>query len=310
MTSRSGVVTAALVLVAAGCSPDRAAQSEDAPSAATPSTSAASPEEPRSSGVARRLAELEDESGARLGVYALDTGTGTAISHRAGERFAYASTIKALAAGAVLEDLNARGLARRVRFGAEELVEHSPVTGLNVEEGMTVREVIDAAITVGDNTAGNLLFDLVGGPAALDAALEKDAGDDVTEVVRLEPDLNSAVPGDDRDTTTPEALATTLGAYVLGDVLPGADRRLLERTLQRSTTGDTLIRAGVPAGWRVGDKTGSAAYGTRNDVAVIRPPGRAPILLAVLTTHDDAGADTDDDLVAAATRIVVSGLPT
>ena len=175
---------------------------------------------------------------------------------------------------------------------------------------MTVREVIDAAITVGDNTAGNLLFDLVGGPAALDAALEKDAGDDVTEVVRLEPDLNSAVPGDDRDTTTPEALATTLGAYVLGDVLPGADRRLLERTLQRSTTGDTLIRAGVPAGWRVGDKTGSAAYGTRNDVAVIRPPGRAPILLAVLTTHDDAGADTDDDLVAAATRIVVSGLPT
>lgn len=182
------------------------------------------------------------------------------------------------------------------------------MTELHVEDGLSVRQVIDAAITVSDNTAGNLLFDLLGGPGALDDALVADVGDETTEVVRREPYLNTAVPGDPRDTTTPRALATSLGSYVLDDVLPTGDRRLLERTLRRTETGDALIRAGVPERWRVGDKTGSAVCGTRNDVAVVRPPGREPILLAVLTTHDTADAATDDALVAEATRVVVDAL--
>jgi len=255
-----------------------------------------------------RFAQLESEHQARLGVHAVDTGTGVEVSFRGDERFAYASTIKALAAGAVLDDLGPNDLSRRLFFTEEELVDYSPVTELHVEDGLSIREVIDAAITVSDNTAGNLLFDLLGGPPALDAALLEDAGDDVTEVVRREPDLNTADPGDSRDTTTPAALAETLGAYVLGDVLPRADRRLLDRVLRRTTTGDALIRAGVPRGWQVGNKTGSASYGTRNDVAVLRAPGRAPILLAVMTTHDEEDAATDDTLVAAATRIVVDEL--
>lgn len=255
-----------------------------------------------------RLAQLESEHRARIGVHAVDTGTGLEVSYRGDERFAYASTIKALAAGAVLDDLGPGDLSQRLFFTEEELVDYSPVTELHVEDGLSVREVIDAAITVSDNTAGNLLFDLVGGPPALDAALLEDAGDDVTEVVRREPDLNTAVPGDSRDTTTPAALAETLGAYVLGDVLPRSDRRLLDRALRRTSTGDALIRAGVPRGWQVGNKTGSASYGTRNDVAVLRPPGRAPILLAIMTTHDEEDAATDDALVAAATRIVVEAL--
>lgn len=260
------------------------------------------------SDVVDHLADLESERGARLGVYALDIETGTEVSYRGEERFAYASTIKALAAGAVLENLSRRELSQRVFFTEEELIEYSPVAELHVDDGMTVRAIIDAAITVSDNTAGNLLFDLLGGPTALDAALIEDTGDEFTEVVRREPDLNTAVPGDVRDTTSPAALAESLGAYVLGNVLPRADRRLLDHSLRGTSTGDALIRAGVPQSWRVGDKTGSASYGTRNDVAVIRPPGRAPILLAILTTHDTADAATDDDLVAAATRIVVDEL--
>ena len=254
------------------------------------------------------LAALEETHQARLGVFGFDTGTGVQVSYRADERFPYASTIKALAAGAVLEDLTNRELARRVHYAEADLVEHSPVTELHVEDGLTVRQLIDAAITVSDNTAANLLFDLLGGPAALDAALAEDTGDEVTQVVRREPDLNTAVPGDPRDTTTPAALATTLGAYVLGDVLPTSDRQLLDQALRRNTTGGALIRAGVPEDWRVGDKTGSAAYGTRNDVAVLRPPGRAPIVLAILTTHDDASASTDDRLVAEAAKVVVNQL--
>ena len=308
MTSRTATLTSALVLLlgtaGAACAEQQPTTTSTAPAASAPTASTS----PATSDVTSRLARLEQERDARVGVYALDTGTGREVAYRAGERFAYASTIKALAAGAVLSDLSTAELSQRLRWTEADLVEYSPVTELHVEDGLTVRQVIDAAITVSDNTAGNLLFDVVGGPAALDAALVEDVGDATTEVVRREPELNTAVPGDPRDTTTPEALATALGEYVLGDALPRADRRLLENTLRRTETGDALIRAGVPEGWRVGDKTGSAAYGTRNDVAILRPPGRAPILLAVLTTHDDAGAATDDALVAAATRVAVRAL--
>lgn len=319
-TRRPSVVVAGLATAAAVALPAAACATGDATSPSAASSSVASPAtSPASSPAASapvvepsaaraRFAALEQERDARLGVYAVDTGTGRSVAYRGGERFAYASTIKALAAGAVLDDLSRRELGERVRWTEADLVEYSPVTELHVEDGLTVRQVIDAAITVSDNTAGNLLFDLVGGPAALDAALADDVGDRTTEVVRREPDLNTAVPGDPRDTTTPRALATSLGRYVLGGVLPRADRRLLETTMRRTETGDALVRAGVPPTWRVADKTGSAGYGTRNDVAVVRPPGGAPILVAVMTTHDQEDAATDDALVAEATRLVVDAL--
>jgi beta-lactamase class A len=310
------VAVAALTLAAAGCSgEDAPAPSVASPRSSAPATSAppsAAPTRPvPDAELARAFADLESRTGARLGVYALDTGTGTEVTHRSDERFPYASTIKALAAAAVLADLEEGGdggLDSTVRYGADELVEYSPVTELHVTDGLSLREVIDAAVTVSDNTAGNLLLDRLGGPEALDAALVADVGDDVTAVVRREPDLNTAVPGDPRDTSTPRALASALGAYVLGDALTPAHARLLERTMRRTSTGDALVRAGVPSRWRVADKTGTASYGTRNDVAIVRPPGRDPIVLAVLTTHDDEDTAPDDDLVAAATRIVVDGV--
>ena len=170
-----------------------------------------------------------------------------------------------------------------------------------------MREVIDAAVTQSDNTAGNLFIGLAGGPRGLDLRLAR-IGDEVISVDRREPALNSAVPGDTRDTTTPEALATTLGELVLGDALPAADRRLLLRTLRRSTTGAGLVRAAVPDGWVVGDKTGTSAYGGRNDVAVVHPPGREPLLVAVMTTHASPDAEPDDALVATAARVALRAL--
>lgn len=260
-----------------------------------------------SSDVTARLAALERAADARLGVYAVDTGTGRAVAYRADERFAYASTIKALAAGAVLRRLDARDLDRRLTWTADEVVANSPVTSQHVADGLTVREVIAAAIEVSDNTAGNELFELLGGPAGVERSLRA-LGDRTTSVDRIEPDLNSAVPGDPRDSTTPRALVGSFGRYVVGSALPPSDRRLLLRSLHRASTGLTLIRAQFPAGWRVGDKTGSASYGTRNDLAVVRPPGRAPILVAVLTTHDDPRAATDDALVAATAKVVAERL--
>lgn len=251
-----------------------------------------------------KLAALEQRRDARLGLMAIDTGTGRRIGYRAGERFALASTVKVPLAAVVLDTLSVQDLEKRLFWTEADLVEYSPVTELFIEDGMTVRQLIDAAMTFSDNTATNLLFDLVGGPGVVEDRLEE-AGDTVTSVDRIEPELNDWRPGEVRDTSTPRALARTVRELTLGELLSSPDRRLLNDELGDNLTGARLIRAGVPASWRVGDKTGSASYGTRNNVAVVHPQGRAPWIVVVMTSHDEADADTDDELVAQATRIIV-----
>lgn len=155
-----------------------------------------------------------------------------------------------------------------VRYTAAHLVDFSPVTGQHVDDGLTLRELADAAVRVSDNTTANLLSAEIGGPAGLEAAL-KGFGDDVTRVDRVEPVLNSAVPGDPRDTSTPAAMAATLRALAVDDALEPGDRAQLVEWLRGNTTGDHVILAGVPEGWVVGDKTGTASFGTRNDLAVL-----------------------------------------
>lgn len=312
------VAVALLVLTASGCaSPDDAA----------PGSSSASPTGPAGSGGARggstpdanseppaetvvdvpALADLEASFDARLGVVAVDTGSGRRVEHRADERFAYASTVKALLAAAVLDSTTDEELDEVIPFTSSDLVTYSPVTENRVGEGMTRRELADAAVRFSDNTAANLLLEDLGGPEALARALRA-VGDDVTLPARTEPDLNEAVPGDDRDTSTPRALAASLRAFAVDEALSATDRQVLNGWLQGNTTGDELIRAGVPAGWLVGDKTGSGGYGTRNDIAVITPPGRSPIVLAVLSDKGEVDAESDAALIAAATRATLEAL--
>ncbi|MGC5530625.1 class A beta-lactamase [Streptomyces sp. SR-10] len=256
----------------------------------------------------RAFAALEEEYAARLGVYAVDTGTGRTVAHRDGERFAYASTFKALAAGAVLRRYGLGGLERVVTYRREDLVDHSPVTEKHVATGMSLGDLCDAAVRFSDNTAGNLLFDAVGGPRKLQAVLAE-LGDDVTRMERRETELNEWTPGATRDTSTPRALAEDLRAFVLGDALAKPERARLAQWLTANTTGGGLIRAGVPKGWTVGDKTGAGStYGTRNDIAVVWPPDAAPLVLAVLSNRTDADADYDNTLIAKATSAAVAAL--
>lgn len=296
--------TAALTLVPlAACSgSDRPTASP--PSSSPPSSAAAASPAPS---VAPDLARLEAEFDARLGVYAVDTGTGRTVEHRADERFAYASTFKALAAGAVLDATSTAELDQVVRYTRGDLVTHSPITERHVETGMTLRELCDAAVRYSDNSAANLMLKRLGGPDGFERAL-RDLGDRVTDPERTETELNEAAPGDQRDTSTPRAMATDLRAYVLGDALSAEDRAVLTGWLKGNTTGDKLIRAGVPAGWQVGDKTGSGGYGTRNDIAVVWPPDGAPIVLAVLSRRTEKDAEYDDNLVAQAAKVTVEAL--
>lgn len=248
---------------------------------------------------------LEAQFGARLGVFALDTGSGRTVEHRADERFAFCSTFKALEAGALL----ARGvdLDRRVTYTSADILPNSPVTEKHVADGMTIRELMDAAVRYSDNAAANLLFAELGGPPGLLRDLRA-LGDQVTSVDRIETDLSEAAPGDTRDTTTPRAIAGNLRKYVLGDVLDPDDRDLLTGLLRTNKTGDTVIRAGVPAGWVVGDKTGTGGYGTRNDIAVLWPPDRAPIVIAVMSSKSEKDAEADDRLIAQAAQVTVAAL--
>ncbi|MFW6640869.1 class A beta-lactamase [Nocardiopsis algeriensis] len=253
------------------------------------------------------FAALEEEFDARLGVYAVDTGTGEEVAHRADERFNYASTHKALSAGVALRQNSPEELEEVVSYSSEDLVEYSPITEENVATGMTLRELLDASVRYSDNTAGNLVLEEIGGPEGFEDALEE-IGDDVTDPERWETELNEAVPGDERDTSTPRAMVGSLRAFTLGDALPEDRQEILNDLLVRNTTGDALIRAGVPEDWTVGDKTGSAGYGTRNDVAVLWPDEGDPIVLAVMSSRDEADAEHDDALVARAAEAVVDAL--
>ncbi|WP_432096422.1 class A beta-lactamase [Streptomyces sp. bgisy100] len=257
---------------------------------------------------AAEFKKLERKFDARLGVYAVDTGTGREVTHRDGERFAYASTFKALAAGAVLRKYSPSGMDRVVKYSKDDLVDYSPVTEKHVGTGMTLTELCDAAVRYSDNTAGNLLFDAVGGPKGLQAALRK-AGDDVTRMERRETELNDWTPGDTRDTSTPRALAQDLRAYVLGDLLDKSDRAQLTKWLRTNTTGGELIRAGMPEGWVVGDKTGAGStYGARNDIAVVWRPDGAPIVVAITSNRHAKDADYDNALIAQAAEVVADKL--
>jgi len=255
----------------------------------------------------QQLGQLEKEYDARLGIYAIDTGTGRTVSYRPDERFAYTSTFKPLAAGALLLKKPLDELDKVITFKKEDLVTYSPVTEKHVEKGMTLREISDAAIRYSDNTAGNLLLKELGGPGGLEKVLQE-IGDPITKPERYETDLNEAVPGDIRDTSTPKALATTLKAFAVDGVLPAEKQEVLVDWLKRNTTGDELIRAAVPEGWAVGDKTGAGSYGTRNDIAIIWPPNQAPIVMAVLSSRTEQDASYDNALIAKAAKVVLDSL--
>lgn len=252
-----------------------------------------------------RLAALESAAGGRLGVAALNTASGARISHRASERFALCSTFKVLAASAILQRSAAESglLQRRIAYTKDELVAYSPVTGKHAGEGMTVSELCAAALQYSDNTAANLLMKILGGPAAV-TAFARSIGDDAFRLDRWETELNTAIPGDPRDTSTPAAMSRSLQRLALGDALGAAERGRLVAWMRGNTTGATRIRAGVPADWQVADKTGSGDYGAANDIAVAWPPGKPPVVMAIYFTQGDKDAAYRNDVLATAARIV------
>ena len=248
----------------------------------------------------RQLADIEKASGGRLGVCILDTGSGLRAGHRADERFPMCSTFKFLAAAAVLHrvDQGKERLDRRIVVGPRDLIPHAPLTGTHVGgDGLSMAELCEAAVTLSDNPAANLMLASFGGPAGLTRYL-RGLGDTQTRLDRNEPALNESLPGDPRDTTTPAAMLGTMQKILLGDALLPDSRTRLQAWLDACQTGAKRLRAGVPADWVVGDKTGSGSRGSTCDIAIFRPPRRAPILVTAYLTGTQASMETRDAALA------------
>ncbi len=287
MLSRRALVTGVSVILVSAALPEHSALSE-------------SPADKLS----RAFAAIEARTG-RLGVAVYDTGTGLKAAHRGDERFPLCSTFKWLAAAAILSrvDQGKEKLDRQVQIRADEIVTYSPAVEKHVGQTMTVAEICEAAITLSDNTAGNLMLNALGGPDGV-TAYARELDDEVTRLDRTEPDLNEATPGDPRDTTTPSAMTANLDAVLVGDALSPESRNRLTGWLIGNKTGGARLRAGLPQDWRVGDKTGTCNARTANDVGIAWPPNGKPVLIAVYLAESDVSGDQQNAAIAEVARAV------
>jgi len=260
--------------------------------------------------LARVVEDASERLSARIGVAVIDTETGKRWSARGEQRFPTNSTFKAFLCAALLNrgDKGTADPDREVTIRHSDIVSYSPVTEKRVGGApVSLRELCAITVTVSDNAAANLVLKEIGGPEGLTAYL-RGIGDDVTRADRWEPDSNTGTPGDDRDTTSPTAAAETLQKLVLGDALSVETRRELTDWLIGNKVGDATLRAGLPKDWRIADKTGAGANGSRSNIAVIWPEGREPVVIAVYITATQASFDDRNRTIARIGRALAESL--
>lgn len=255
----------------------------------------------------RELQAIEQRVKGRLGVAILDTASGVQAGWRQNERFPMCSTFKMLLAGAVLArvDQGKERLDRAITYTRQDLVTYSPVTEQHTQ--LDVASLCEAILTQSDNTAANLLLATIDGPAGL-TRFARSLGDEVSRLDRIEPELNSALPDDPRDTTSPVAMIGNLRQLLLGDTLTTASRERLIAWMISNRTGDTRLRARLPSNWKVGDKTGAGERGTNNDIGIIWPGRGGPILVASYLTGTEASAQERNAALADVGALIVKAL--
>lgn len=256
----------------------------------------------------QRIAAIESRLGGRLGVAALDMHSGKRIEHRASELFPMCSTFKFLLVAAILARVDAgrEDLSHFIHYSQSDLLDYAPVTKAHLHEGgMTISNLCATAIEYSDNTAANLLLAATGGPPAV-TQYARALGDFVTRLDRNEPSLNTAIPGDPRDTTSPSAMLHDMQIILLENRFSASSRQRLETWLVANTTGANALRAGLPSAWRVGDKTGSGRNGATNDIAICWPLHRPPILIAAYFVGSKASDADRSAALAQVGRIVAA----
>ena len=307
MTTRTLQLLATSTLIAltlAGCAPSEA-QSSDQSSPQTETSTGPNVGSDRQR-LEDQLKKLEARYDARVGVSALDTESGESVDHRADERFGFASSLKVFAVAELLDRTTPKELEKNVTWTQADVDEAgwTPVTEEHVDDGLPLEDVAESALRVSDNLAMNIVLDELGGPEALDDAMEKD-GDSTTEVTDEEPELNDVEDGSTDNTTTPAAITADLQSLLDPQRFSDDDRRVLFDWMSANETGDPLIRAGAPEGWVVRDKSGHSDA-IQNDIAVVTPPDRQPIVVSVMTEADDPESEDGPALVAAVAEVVLT----
>jgi beta-lactamase class A len=245
--------------------------------------------------------------GGRLGVAAFDVATGRRAGHDEESRYAMCSSFKLPLAAAILAEVEAgrMTLDQEIAFTRADLLFNSPVVEAHLAEGrLPVERLCAAAVEVSDNAAANLLLARIGGPTGL-TRFFRSAGDRITRLDRNETALNTNLPGDPRDTSSPAAMVGLLHNLLLGNRLSQASRSRLSGWMEGATTGLTRLRAGLPAGWRAGDKTGTG-NGANNDLAIAWPPGRGPILIVSYTDGREEDMAVRNPIHAAIARRIAA----
>lgn len=252
---------------------------------------------------------LEQEHNRSIGIFATNLVSGKTVAHRAQDPFAMCSTFKGYASARILQMAQHGELSieDRMFVDPEGILPNSPVTETHAGGEMTLAELCQAALQQSDNAAGNILLNRIGGPQAI-TAFARSIGDERTRLDRWETELNSAIPGDLRDTSTPEALGGGYRALLDGNVLAPAQRKVLEDWMRANQT--SSMRAGLPPGWTTADKTGSGDYGSTNDVGIAYGPAGQRVLLAILTRSqaDDPKAENMRPLIGELTALVMPTL--
>ena len=259
---------------------------------------------------AQRIADLEKQNGGRLGVAVISLSGERLLSVRGNERFAMCSTFKALLGAAVLARVDAKreSLGRMVSYQESDLLDYAPITKDNLASGgMSIAALNEASIQFSDNTAANLLLVSIGGPAALTAFL-RSFGDTTTRLDRNEPSLNSNLANDDRDTSTPSAMASSMQKLLHGKTLSLTSKEQLKAWMFGNTTGDARLKAGFDKNWLIGDKTGTGPHGAVNDIAIVYPRGMPPFVIAVFYTGSSASAEVKNKVIADVASLVAVSL--
>lgn len=258
---------------------------------------------------ANEFDKIEKDNNTTVGVYGINTENGKKVQHNANERFAFASTFKAIASGVLLNNYSDKDLNKKIAINEADIVEYSPVTENYIGKQMTLKDLIKASMLQSDNTANNKVMEELGGVKGFKHEL-KQLGDNISNPQRLEPELNLYDPNSTDDTTTPRAAAQTLNTILTSDQINDGNLDLLKQVMIENETGDSLIKAGVPDNYIVGDKSGQGlTYATRNDLAFIYPDKhKKPIILAIYTKQDDKDGQPDDKVIADAAEEAIAQL--
>lgn len=258
---------------------------------------------------ANEFDKIEKDNNTTVGVYGINTENGKKVQHNANERFAFASTFKAIASGVLLNNYSEKDLNKKITINEADIVEYSPVTENYIGKQMTLKDLIKASMLQSDNTANNKIMEELGGVKAFKHEL-KQLGDNISNPQRLEPELNLYNPNSTADTTAPRAAAQTLNTILTSDQISDGNLDLLKQVMIENETGDSLIKAGVPDNYIVGDKSGQGlTYATRNDLAFIYPDKhKKPIILAIYTKQDDKDGQPDDKVIADAAEEAIAQL--